>query len=314
MVISATFFKNRFDNTTQKRIDFEDFNRFSKFIYKLSQRPLGGKEDAELFSPAIYTPDSERRNKNVLAWAGWCAIDVDNIEIEGDINDYVINHLVCDWKFVCYSTASSRKDHPKFRIVFETDTHIRSDDIRHFWYALQTELNSVGDKQCKDLSRMYYIPATYTGAHNFIFSGGNKPINVSELLGKHPYVEQKSLNRSFMDRLPDDLQKKIIQYRIGKMENKNYSWISYEDCPFVNRELIRDYKSIAHIDNSGRYAMIYKIMISIAVNAIKREYPITTNEIVDLIKQLDRDTSNRYEKRSLDVEADRAIEYAYKNV
>jgi hypothetical protein len=274
---------------------------------------LGGKEDAELFSPAIYTPNSERRNKNVLAWAGWCAVDIDSIEIEGDLNDYILKHLVRDWKFVCYSTASSSENHPKFRIVFETDRHIHSDEIRHFWFALQTELNSVGDKQCKDLSRMYYIPATYARAYNFFFTGGDKPIDVSALLGKHPYVEAKS-NRSFLDRLPEDLQKKIVQYRMEKMENKNYTWMSYEDCPFVNRELIRDYKAIAHIDNSGRYAMIYKIMISIAVNAIKKEYPITTNEIVELIKQLDRDTSNRYEKRSLDIEADRAIEYAYKNV
>jgi len=60
--------------------------------------------------------------------------------------------------------------------------------------------------------------------------------------------------------------------------------------------------------------MIYKIMCSIASNAVKRGYPIQTSEIVDLIKQLDGDTSRRYEKRPLDIEADRAVEYAYRNL
>jgi hypothetical protein len=60
--------------------------------------------------------------------------------------------------------------------------------------------------------------------------------------------------------------------------------------------------------------MIYKIMTSIACNAIKKNYPISEYEIVNLIRDLDRDTSNRYAKRPLNTEASRAIEFAYRNV
>jgi len=60
--------------------------------------------------------------------------------------------------------------------------------------------------------------------------------------------------------------------------------------------------------------MIYKIMTSIACNAVKRKYPITEYEIVDMVRQLDRETSNIYAKRPLNVEASRAIEFAYRNV
>jgi hypothetical protein len=60
--------------------------------------------------------------------------------------------------------------------------------------------------------------------------------------------------------------------------------------------------------------MIYKIMISIAGNAIKEKYPITANQIVDLIKQIDNDTSRKYQHRALDTEANNALEYAYRNV
>ena len=60
--------------------------------------------------------------------------------------------------------------------------------------------------------------------------------------------------------------------------------------------------------------MLYKIMVSIAANAIKESYPITSQEIVTLIRQLDMDTSRKYENRALDTEAENALEYAYRNV
>ena len=60
--------------------------------------------------------------------------------------------------------------------------------------------------------------------------------------------------------------------------------------------------------------MIYKIMTSIACNAIKKRYPITEYEIVDLVRALDRETSNIYAKRPMNTEASRAIEFAYRNV
>jgi hypothetical protein len=55
-------------------------------------------------------------------------------------------------------------------------------------------------------------------------------------------------------------------------------------------------------------------MTSIACFAVKKQYPITEYEIVQLILQLDRETSNIYAKRPLNTEASRAIEFAYKNM
>jgi hypothetical protein len=59
--------------------------------------------------------------------------------------------------------------------------------------------------------------------------------------------------------------------------------------------------------------MIYKIMIAIAGNAVKKGYPLTVNQLVDLIKQIDADTSRKYQHRPLEVEANNALEYAYKH-
>lgn len=311
MQTSITFFRNLYDNETGKRMDFENFDRFSKFLYKLAQRPLGGKKDAELMSPAVYHAENTRSNKSVLGWAGWAAVDIDDWKNTGSLKDKIDSKLR-GWKYVCYSTASSKVEHPKFRLVFELSRLLDNEEIRHFWFALQSVLDDAGDKQCKDLSRMYYIPATYANAHNFFFGRPGDSVDVDDLLQEFPYEVRKS-SKNFMDRLPDEMQKKLIQYRMDKMDASKYSWNTYMDCPFVNKKLVGDYRAIAYTDNSGRYAMIYKIMTSISVNAIKREYPISSNEVVDLVRQLDRDTSNRYEDRPLQIEADRALEYAYRN-
>ena len=308
---SVTIFKNQYDNKTHRRLDFETWIQFERFIYKLSERPMEGKKDAELISPAVYQDGTTRSNKNVLGWAGWAAVDVDDHEFSGNLKDELIR-TYGKYNFICYSTASSKSSFPKFRLVFPITKTVKRDSIKHFWFALNSELDSIGDKQTKDLSRMYYVPATYNDAFNFIFtnSGGND-INPHYLMSKWEYSVQKD-SKNFMDRLPEEWQKQIIEYRKGKMNN-DITYSSYADCPFVNKKLIDEFKSIAHIDNSGRYAMIYKIMVSIASNAISRQYPITAQEIETLCRQIDLETGNRYENRPLHVEANNALEYAYKN-
>ena len=107
------------------------------------------------------------------------------------------------------------------------------------------------------------------------------------------------------------MQKTIIQHRKDQMENRSIKWTSYHDCPFVNKNLITEYKATT---GSGWYHLMYRIMVSIAGNAIKREYPITVQEVVQLCKELDLETGNWYDNRPLDKEAERAIEFVYGNM
>lgn len=300
-----------YDNKTHRRLDFESWDRFVKFLYKLSERPLEGKPNAELITPAIFEPGTTRANKNVLAWAGWCAVDIDDWTFEGDLKDE-LNRRLNRWNYVVYSTASSSLAKPKFRLVFELDRHVPVAEIKHFWFALQSYLDDKGDKQCKDFCRMYYVPATYANANNFIFDNRGMPLAVDYLLEAYPYNE-KQTSANFLDRLPPEWQKQIVEHRKSALENNNYKWNNYRDCPFVNKKMIAEWNSIAHIDGTGRYRMIYKIMIAIAGNAVKRGYPLTSIQLVELIKQLDADTSRKYQHRALDVEANNALEYAYKH-
>lgn len=55
-------------------------------------------------------------------------------------------------------------------------------------------------------------------------------------------------------------------------------------------------------------------MVAVAGNAIKQQYPITASEIAKLCQELDMETGQWYKNRPLDKEADRALEYVYKNM
>jgi len=150
-------------------MEFSNWQQFEALLYQLSTAKLKDKKAAQLISPASYIKDTTRANKNVTGWGGWAAIDVDDHEFKGDLENELRSRFG-NWYYVCYSTASSTDDFPKFRLVFPLTSSIDESRIKQFWWALNSELESIGDKQTKDLSRMYYIPATYAGANNFIFT------------------------------------------------------------------------------------------------------------------------------------------------
>jgi hypothetical protein len=59
---------------------------------------------------------------------------------------------------------------------------------------------------------------------------------------------------------------------------------------------------------------MYQIMVAVAGTAVKNQYPITANEITNMCREFDMDTGNWYENRPMNKEADRALEYVYKNI
>ena len=162
---SLTVFKNRYDNKTNKRVDYPSWDSFEALLYDLSRRPgeKGGSNSVPLVSPARYKDGSTRANANVDYWSSWCAMDVDSFVIKN--KDKIdlrrkIEDVVGDHYFICYSTASSTQEHPKFRLVFPLQSNVMAKEIPHFWYALNCEIAEIGDKQTKDLSRMFLVPTS----------------------------------------------------------------------------------------------------------------------------------------------------------
>ena len=303
---SLTLFQGIFDNKTHRTMSFDSFEGFEKLLYSLSEQPGykpkrgDRKRGSVLISPASYKEGTTRANDNVVSWNGWAALDVD--EYEGSFDDALV--VFSDYYYVCYSTASSTEDHPKFRVVLPFNGVVLADKLRHFWHAMNTEFATMGDKQTKDVSRMYYVPAQYPGAHNFIFTHKGEYLNPFAFMRKHPFVNTQP--QTLVHGLPEDMQRKVMQSKLGTLTNREYSWVGWQDCPFINRELVEQYFLIS---GTGWYRHMYRIMTSIASKAIRRGYPITCYEIAALCREIDNQSGAWYKNRPMEAEADRAIQH-----
>ena len=286
-MVSLTIFDNIYDNKTNKRMDYTSFDEFETILYKLSESTkYPTKKDAPLLSPAIYQPNTTRANDNVTGWGGFGILDID--DYEGDMKD--IESKYDKYRYVCYSTASSTIENPKFRLVFPLTTSVDKEDIKHFWYALNKEIGDIADAQTKDLSRMYYVPAKYRNSFNFIFSHDGDTMNPHDLMKKYPYVKP---NQTMFDRFPEAIQKALLERKRSELNNTNYTWTSYQDCPFVNKKQVDEYKTIT---GTGWYSKMYQIMLTTAGNAMSKGYPITPKEIEYICRDLDADTGGWYGK------------------
>jgi len=313
MKYSLTIFTSIFDNKTHRRMDFNSWDMFETLLYNLSKepgyKPKKGesiKNASPLITPAIFKEGTTRKNENVLEWASWACMDVDNYDtpFEDAVAVFKTN------RFVCYSTSSSTYKKPKFRVVLPLLSSVPANKIRHFVYALNKEFKSLSDPQTKDLSRMYYIPAQYPDSYQFIFSHKDASmINPNELMETHPFISMSS--NSLVDSLSPEIRERIIAYRKEKLTNTSYSWKSYLDCPFVNHTLIAEYR---HISETGWYSKMYQIMVSIASSAMRRGYPISSHEIAVLCSEIDTATGGWYKNRPLETEAVRALAFVCKSL
>lgn len=310
-MISLTLFKSIFDNKTHRKMEFTSLESFEKLLYDLSKqpgyKPKKGerKNGSPLITPSSFQQGTTRANHNVTQWNGWAALDVDDYDgsFEETIEKFKKNY------FICYSSASSTKEKPKFRVILPLTSSVPAEKIRHFWYALNHEFGSVGDAQTKDLSRMYYVPAQYPNAYNFIFTNKAPLLDPVELMERHSFVN--GFKSTFEDRMPEHIREKIAEYKKDKLTNINVHWSSYRDCPFVNKQLVSEYRTIT---DTGWYAKMYQIMTSIAMRALRAKYPITPDQIARLCKEIDAETGGWYKNRPMTLESARAIDYSMKNI
>ena len=310
-MLSLTLFRNVYDNKTHRVMNFDSLDRFEELLYSLSEQPgykpkKGERRDGSpLITPSSFELDTTRANRNVIKWNGWAALDVDDYDgtFEDTIAKFKSNY------FICYSSASSTKEKPKFRVILPLTDSVPADKIRHFWHALNHEFGSVGDAQTKDLSRMYYVPAQYPNAYNFIFTHKASLLNPTQLMDKHPFTE--AFRSSFQDKMPEHIREKIAEYKKDRLTNVSIKWSSYHDCPFVSKQLVAEYRTI---NEGGWYHKMFQIMVSISTKALRAKYPITPDDVSKLCREIDGETGGWYKSRPLTLEAARAIDFSMKNV
>jgi hypothetical protein len=321
--IQLTVFRTKFDNNIEKTMEFSTWDDFTLFLQSLSHINQT-KQTAPLISPAIYYNGTIRANINVEKWGGWCAVDVDSIKFPKNcdtvnkIKSHIIDITPFFNNFFCYSTASSKIETPKYRIVLQLTDPLfnKNNDILHFWHALNDKLGNIVDTQTKDVSRMFFVPGNYIDSCNFTINySENKipPIDPYKLINEYKFFpSNNNPTKNIVENLPQNIKDKFLNYKKTHLltNSKDYKWTSYKNCKYVNKTLIDEYKSI----QEGRwYSKLYSIIVSIAFNAIRDGYPITIEELVALAKEIDFDTGGWYSKRPLSVEAARALQYVYLN-
>lgn len=291
-------------------MDLKSFDAFAELLKGLSNKYAikPPKDDpwnddgAVLITPAIFEPNKTRANANVTQWGGWCALDID--DYKGSYEDAL--KIFAPFQHIVYSSASSREGNEKFRVVLPTSRWVEAEEIRHFWFALNKEFNSLGDKQTKDLSRMYYVPANYPDAKKFfIHNREGEEINPDALMKKHKYAKQDKIFA-----FPESIQKALAEYKMLKCDRKDITWTSFRDCPFVNRKMLMEYQALS---GAGWYSKLYSLAVSIAGTAIRQKYPITAYEVADLLREIDASTGGWYKDRPLETEAQRAIDFVLTN-
>jgi hypothetical protein len=188
---------------------------------------------------------------------------------------------------------------------------------------MNIEMNKMIDRQTKDVSRMFYTPGQYENAFNFFFiNEADKLLNAKTLIDKHTSIDENFLlncqtreGQSYLERLPEAIASEVKKFRKNSLENnrKEYSWTNYENCPFVHKGAVDEYRAIVYNRATGRYHGLYRLMVSIASIAIKKGYPISPVELESLVREIDDSIDGRYKKRKISVEVDRALEFVYAN-
>ena len=323
MRLSLTIFNSRYDNKTHKVITKRNWKEFKNFFYKLQEIQFT-KQNAPLICPAVFDQNTTRSSNNVTAWAGWSAFDIDHhpFKTKEDIFDHFVNEYAIHSSFCIYSTPSSTIQTPKFRVVFPLSSWITDkNDIRHFWFAMNKKMKDLVDQQTKDLARMFYPPADYKESNNkFLFfhdADSDKQLDWKIIIEESGITSDLLFlnNQKIMDRIPDKMKIEVQKYRRRQLEQdgKYYAWTSFEDCPFVDKKLVEEYRKIALTDLPGRYRMYYSLIVSVIGNAIKKNHPITEYEVEELVREIDLSIDGYYKNRKIKPEIENAMSYIYTN-
>lgn len=136
-------------------------------------------KDGPLFSLVRLKDGKTRANEHVAEVHGW-ALDLDQADDE-QIAGTLAALNAAGLAYVCYSTFSDSPKQQKLRAVGPLLEPMSANGWPRVWRALVTKFSPWADEQCKDVSRMYYLPACQPGAEPMLFVQPGSPLDVATL-------------------------------------------------------------------------------------------------------------------------------------
>ncbi len=302
-MLRFSYFSGYFSNQAEpcQMDSWEEFCDYMRSISNVEGRKpeSGERHSLGMISGAIYGDDTKRCNDNVLGW------DLVILDVDDGIRDIkeVQNHFD-GYDYLIYSSANCTEDKLKLRIILPLHKFAPSDVLSQVWHGFNKWCDGVLDPQTKDKSRMHYLSYKYTnkGAlykHVFIVNKGDK-VNWEDLIQKYPSPREA-------DRFKEKNKLSGLKRKIYLQNRSAPSTIIRDrDCPFVYENMIDEYLLTPA---GGHHLAIYLFMVKVCYNAIKINYPLSIDELVDMAKQLDELDGAYYDDKKFYDSAKDAIEY-----
>lgn len=301
-----SYYSHFYDNLP-KRSSVADWDAFVDTMRTISDvpgfKPPAGDFESDssgLISPAIYANDGDkRRNENVVGW------DMVLMDIDDGVSDVnvVLNHF-SKYSYIVYSSPNCTKDKLKLRVCIPLNKRADRKVLSQIWFGLNEWCGGIIDQQTKDASRLFYVPARYTnrGSEYTHFFVTNKGISLDweALIDKFPSPPEQDLYKIKNPLL--GLKRKIFQNAKGIPSMV----ITDPNCPFVKHWMREKY---ALTPVGGHHRAIYIFALQCCGNAEKIEYPLSVDELVDMLEQLDQLDGGYYDIKKLTDTARDALEF-----
>ena len=311
-MITYSTFQNTFDRTPRMATTtWDDFILYLEHNFCI-QRPACDAEKSKrtpLMSPALYNPGFKRLNANVVGWGGFVGLDIDNC-LTFDETIELGQWFNTDW--VAYTTTRSTPLHHKQRLFLRVDRTIEVNEIALVWTALHHITHGVIDRQCKDFSRMYYVPADWEPHPenpepyvNFNYGSGDG-LTVEWLIKQVPFTANVNTSAPTAYTPLSSLNGTAPRLVNGSLFT----------CPYVKAWMIERY---IKTPKGEHHIALYKFMEHIAKYAAKDNYPITDVELATYAAYMDdysiiKTNPNRWTSGRILNEARRAIGVAAQGV
>lgn len=291
-----SYFSNFYDNKPKRSFanSWEDFVENMRAISDVTgYKPPAGDFESDssgLISPAIYATDGDgRRNENVVGWDMVC------MDIDDGVNDLAkVKAHFSQFSYIIYSSPNCTAQKLKLRVCIPLTKRADRKVLKQIWFALNEWCGGIIDVQTKDYSRLFYVPARYTnrGAEYTHFFVTNKGISLDweALIDKFPSPPEQDLYKIKNPLL--GLKRKIFQNAKGIPSMV----ITDPNCPFVKHWMREKY---ALTPVGGHHRAIYIFALQCCGNAEKIEYPLSVDELVDMMRQLDDLDGQWYDDKKL---------------
>ncbi len=133
-------------------------------------------------APFILGGLGHRQKSNIVRCGEWAGLDLDRPGWTLSRLDRLLSGV----RRVVYTTTQSRPDHQRWRIIIALDRPHTVAEHEAIWRWFHNEMNGELDESTKDTTRLFYCPASWTGADNLFASYAGEPFPVDEIIKMAP--------------------------------------------------------------------------------------------------------------------------------